>query len=195
MHEAHVAALVRHQRQRGGHVAADRVAGDGDAVGVELVGGALAHDPLGGRVPLLDRDGIARFGRAVVLDEHDSGAGADGELADESVVRVGVAEHPAAAVHVEDHRQRPGGVRGPDDPHAHVADVGGHGDPAVVDGQLVDRRGLHVVEHGARLGRAQLVQERRLGGRLDERLRGRLEHDGVACVVTDMCDSFSCGGW
>ena len=179
---------MRHERERGGHVAADRVAGDRDAVGVELVGGALAHDPLGGRVPLLDRDGIARFGRAVVFDEHDGGAGADCELADESVVRVGVAEHPAAAVHVEDHWQRPDGVRGPDDPHAHVADVGGHGDPAIVHGQLVDRRGLQFVEHGARLGRAQFVQERRLGGRLDERLRGRLEHDRVVRGGTDMCD-------
>ena len=94
-------------------------------------------------------------------------------------MRVGVAEHPAAAVHVEDHWQRPDGVRGPDDPHAHVADVGRHGDPAVVHGRLVDRRGLQLVEHGARLGRAQLVQERRPGGRLDDRLRGRLEHDRV----------------
>jgi hypothetical protein len=43
--------------------------------------------------------------RAVVLDERDSGAGTDDELADEPVVRTGVPEHPAAAVHVDDHRQ------------------------------------------------------------------------------------------
>jgi hypothetical protein len=140
----------------------DRVAGDCDAVGVELIGGALAHDPLGGRVPLLDRDRKARFGRAVVIDEHDRGAGADSELPDESVVRAGVAEDPATAVHVQDHRQRPDGVRGPDDPHAHVANVGGHGRPTVIHGQLVDRGGLQPVERGARLSRAQLVQKRRL---------------------------------
>src|SRR3954469_9415148 len=58
----------------------------------------------------------------VVCEEDDSGAGADSELTDESVLRGGVAEHPAAAVHVEDHRQRPDGVRGPDDPHAHIAE-------------------------------------------------------------------------
>jgi hypothetical protein len=195
VHEAHVAALLRHERERGGHVAADRVAGHCDAAGVELIGGALAHDPLGGRVALLDSDGIARFGRAVVFDEHHSGAGADRELADESIVGVGVAEHPAAAVHVQDHRQRPYGVPGPDDPHAHVADVGGHGGPAVIHGQLVDRRGLHVVEHGARIGGAQFLDERRLGGRFDERLRGGLEQNGVACVGQRHCDSFSCGGW
>ena len=117
------------------------------------------------------------LGRAVVLDEHDGGAGADGQLADEPVVGVGVAQHPAAAVHVEDHRQRPGGVRRPDDPHAHVADLGGDGDPAVLDRELVDRRGLDVVEHLAGLGGGELVEERRLGGRLDELLGGRLEHD------------------
>ena len=71
----------------------------------------------------------------------------------------------------------PVGVRRADDPHPDVADVGGDGDPALVDGQLVDRRGLDVVEHLARLVGGQLVQERRLGGRLDERLRGGLEHD------------------
>jgi hypothetical protein len=54
--------------------------------------------------------------------------------------------------------------------HAHVADVGGHGGPAVIHGQLVDRRALQLVEHGACLGRAQFVQERRPDGRLDERL-------------------------
>jgi hypothetical protein len=48
---------------------------------------------------------VVRLGRAVVLDEHHSGADADGELADEPVVRVRVPEHPAAAVHVEDRRQ------------------------------------------------------------------------------------------
>ena len=115
---------------------------------------ALAHDPLRGGVALLDRDRVVGFRRAVVLDEDDGGAGADGELADEPVVRVGVAEHPAAAVHVEDRRQRPCGVRRRDDADAHVADLGGDGDPAIVDGQLVDRRGLDVVEHLARLGRA-----------------------------------------
>jgi hypothetical protein len=156
---------------------ADRIAGDGDAVGIELVGGALAHDPLGGRVPLLDRDRVACLRRTVVLDEHDGGAGADGQFADEPVVGFGVAQHPAAAVHVEDHRQRPRGLRWSDDPHADVADLGGDGDPAVVGRELVDRRGLDVVQHLAGLGGGELVEERRLRGRLDELLGGRLEHD------------------
>jgi len=107
----------------------------------------------------------------------DGRAGADGQLADQPVVGVAVAQHPAAAVHVEDRRQRPRGVRRPDDPHAHVADLGGDGDPAVLDRELVDRRGLDVIEHLAGPGGRELVDQWRRGGRLDERLGGGLEHD------------------
>jgi hypothetical protein len=82
-------------------------------------------------------------------------------------------------MHVEDDRQRAAGVRRADDAHAHVADSSGDGDPAIVDGQLVDRSGLHAVEDGARIGRGELVEEGRLGGRFDELLRGGLEHDRV----------------
>jgi hypothetical protein len=180
VHEADVAAVVGHERDRGGHAAADGVPGDRHALRVEPVGGPLAHDPAGGGVALLDRHGVLRFGRAVVLDEGDGRAGSGRQLADEPVVGAGVAEHPAAAVHVEDHGQRAFGALGPDDADAHVSHVGRNGDPAVVDRQLVDRRGLDVVEHGAGLVRCELVQERRLGRRLDERLRGGLEHDGRA---------------
>ena len=62
-----------------------------------------------------------------------------------------VAEHPAAAVHVQDHGERPEDVPGTDDPDAHVADVGRHGHPVLVDRRRVDGSGLHVVEDGARL--------------------------------------------
>jgi hypothetical protein len=113
--------------------AADRVAGDGDALRVEAVGGPLAHDPPGRGVSLFEGDGIGRLRRAVVLDERDGGPGADGQFPDEPVMRGGVAEHPAAAVHVQDHRLCPGCVRRPDDAHPHVADLGRHGDPAVLD--------------------------------------------------------------
>jgi hypothetical protein len=121
------------------------------------------------------------FRRAVVLDEGDNRTATNGQLTDEPVVRVGVAEHPAAAVHVEDHGQHPDVMRRADDLHADIADVGRNRDPVGIDGELVDGRGLHVVEHLASLGRSELVQERRLGGRLDELLRGLLEHDGCAC--------------
>ena len=162
VHEAHVAAPFGHQRQRGGHAAADGVARDGHAIRVEPVGRAVAHDVLRHGVPLLDGDRETCLGGAVVFDERERGAGAGDQLAHEPIVGAGVAEHPAAAVHVEDHRERAGGTGRAEHAHAHVADVGGDGDPALVDRQLVDRRGLHVIEHLPRLGGRELVEERRL---------------------------------
>jgi hypothetical protein len=58
-------------------------------------------------------------------------------------VRAGVAEDPAAAVDVQDHRQRSAGSNRLEKPYLHVADRGGHGDPFVFpDLDLVDRSGL-----------------------------------------------------
>src|SRR4051812_43019950 len=154
-----------------------RVAGDRHPLRVEAMGGALADDPARRGVALLDRDRVAGLGRAVVLDERERRAGPAGQLAHQPVVRAGVPEHPTAAVHVQDHRERALGAGRAHDAHADVAHVGRDGDPALVDRQLGDRRGLDVVEHLARLIGRQLVQIRRIGGRLDERLRGGLEHD------------------
>ena len=53
------------------------------------------------RHTLLDRDREAALGRALIVDEHDHGVGADGELADQPVVRFLVADHPAAAMDVD----------------------------------------------------------------------------------------------
>jgi Collagen triple helix repeat (20 copies) len=73
---------------------------------MDPAGAAGTSGLLRDRVVLLDRHGVVRLRRARVFGEHDRGAGADGELADEAVVREGVAEDPAGAVDVEDHRQR-----------------------------------------------------------------------------------------
>ena len=58
-----------------------------------------------------------------------------------------------------------------------VADRSRNGDPLLLDGQLLDRRGLQVVEHLARLRRLELVEERRGRRRVDDPLGGRLEND------------------
>ena len=92
-------------------------------------------------------------------------------------MRPGVPEDPPTAVHVDDDGQHRPGVAGPDEPHAHVADRGGHGDPLLVDGQLVHRLGLQVVEDLARPLRTEVGEERGLGGGLDEILRGGFEDD------------------
>jgi len=107
---------------------------------------------------------MARFGRAFVLDEHDGRVGADGELADQSIVRRRVAEDPSTAVEVENHRQDAARAGGLHDANRHVPDFGADGDPLLHDVLLLDRRGLDVVEDLPRGLDAELVEEGRLGG-------------------------------
>lgn len=184
LHQGYVPALLGHQRQRGGHVAADRVPGDRDAGGVEVLGGAVGDDPAGDGVVLLDGNGVPGLGRQVVLGEDDGGAGAGGEFADQAVVRVGVAEDPkAGAVEVEDHRQGVGGTGGADDPGTDAAGRAAlDGDPLLVDVRLFNVTGLDLVHGLAALGRGQVEQERRLRRRRREIRRGRLQDRGSGHV-------------
>jgi hypothetical protein len=73
----------------------------------------------------------------------------------------GVTEHPATAVHVDDDRERALGALRLDDPHARVAYARRHSDPLLVDRQLLDWRGLKIVEDVAGGDIPQLVEERR----------------------------------
>jgi hypothetical protein len=89
---------------------------------------------------------------------------------------VRVAEHPAGAVHVEDHRKRAGSALRLDDPDFDRAgrsalDV----DPLFVDLGLEDRGVLDAVDRLAAILRSQLVEERRGGCGVDELLGGRLQ--------------------
>ena len=143
----------------------------------ETAARALAGEPLRRRVALLDRDRVPRLGRGGVLDEGDRRTGPDRELAHQPVVRPGVAEDPPAAVHVDDDGQDRRRAAGPDDPHPDVTDRRGHGDPLLVDGQLVDGRRLEVVEHLARSLRTQVDQTPWGRPCLGEVLRGRFEDD------------------
>ena len=59
--EADVTAVFGHQRQRRGHVATDRFAGYGHPGGVHALGRAVARDPLGGGIALLDGDRVVRL--------------------------------------------------------------------------------------------------------------------------------------
>jgi hypothetical protein len=61
-------------------------------------------------------------------------------------------------------------VRRAHDTHVNLPYLCRDGDPLVLDRELVDRCRLDVVEDLARLGRGELVDERRPGGRLDKRL-------------------------
>ncbi len=186
VHEGHVTPLLRHVGQGGGHVAADRVSGDGQAGGVEPFAGTLGGDPAGGGVGLLDGDGVSGLRRAVVLHEDQRCVHPDRQLAHEPVVRAGVAEDPATAVHVEDHGQRADAADGLDDAHPHVAHLRRNGEPLVVHVRLFDGLRLHVVEQLARALDPELVQQRRLGRRVGEILRGGFENN-VAHGVVPLC--------
>ena len=71
--------------------------------------------------------------------EDDRRACPDGKLAHQPVVGAGIAEDPARAVDVHDHRERPRSAFGPDDPDLDTAGrAGGDGDPLLVDGGLID---------------------------------------------------------
>ena len=141
-----------------------------------------SDDPAGCGVGLLDRDRVVRLGGAVVLHEHHRGVRPDRELADESVVGARIAEHPAAAVHIEHGRQDLRCAGGLDDADGDVADFGRHGDPRLVGVGLGDRRGLDVIEDLAGAVRPELVEERRLrrgvGDLLGRRLQGVVAHGG-----------------
>ena len=137
----------------------------------------MLRDPLGDRVGLLDRGRVLRFGRETVVREHHRSVRADRELADQPVVGVCVAEHPARAVNVDDHRQRSGGAARAQHPHRHRARrAARHGHVGDVDLRRRDLAGLNLVHDFAALVRAEVKQVRGVGGRVGELLGGRLEH-------------------
>jgi hypothetical protein len=158
-------------------VAADRVAGDRDAGRVEVLLRAVPGDPGGDGVGFLDRGGVLGLRREAVVREHHGCAGADRELADQPVVGVGVAEHPARAVDVDDDRQRAGRVARAQDADRHLAGrPAGHPRVGDVDVGLGDVAGLHLVDGLATLLGAEVEQEGRVGGRVREPLGGEFEH-------------------
>ena len=99
-----------------------------------------------------------------------------------SVVGVGVAEHPAGAVDVEDHRQRAGGAGRFDDAHPHRAGRAAlDADPFLVDRRLLYVAGLDLVDGLAAFRGGHLIQERRGIGGLAELDSLGLEHRFDLC--------------
>ncbi len=99
---ARTAVPTRELRDDGGEVAARAVARDGDPGGVEPELGRMRRGPAkrgervvdGGRKPVL--------GSQAIVDRQHPGVGLAREMAARRVVRVEVADHPAAAVVVDD---------------------------------------------------------------------------------------------
>ena len=169
--------LLRHQRDDGRHVAADAVSGDGEAAGVGAELGRVLRHVLGDGVALLDRGRIAALRGPVVVDENDDGIGADRELADQAIMRLLVAEHPAAAVNVHDDRQGAGRAGRP-----HHADVGppvrADHQHLVLAGDLRQGDGhrlLRAREDGASGVGRERVDGRRAGEAVDENPGRRIE--------------------
>jgi hypothetical protein len=87
----------------GGHhaadaIAADAVARDGEACGIDIELSGMLGDVFRHRIVFLDRYRIVSLGRAVVVDKDHGGVSADRDLANQPVMGGGVAHHPADAV-------------------------------------------------------------------------------------------------
>ena len=97
------AAVLGHERQRRGHVAAHRVAGHRDpaAVRAELFG--VARHPLQHGIGLIELRGEARLGQGRVLDEHADLAGADHQIPQQTLMVLEIPDDPDAAVNEQQH--------------------------------------------------------------------------------------------
>ena len=89
-----------------GEVAAGRVAGDGEAARVGAEQRGVRVRPAGGGERVVGGGREASLGREAVADVEDDGARGVRERPADAVVRVDRAEQPAAAVEVDDERQR-----------------------------------------------------------------------------------------
>ena len=100
------AAFARRERDPAGDVAAGAVAADGEACGVGAQAGGVPGDPAGRGVAVLQRGGEAVLRRKPVVHGGHQAAGVMAEIAADIVVGVEVAADPAAAVDVDQDRQR-----------------------------------------------------------------------------------------
>ena len=84
---------------------AGAVAADGEARRVDADRGAVRGDPFQRCGDIVEGAGEAGLGGQSVVDMEHRYAGLDGELGAEHVVAVEIAEHPAAAMRIDQCRQ------------------------------------------------------------------------------------------
>jgi hypothetical protein len=118
--------------------------------------------------------------------------GADRELTDQPGVGVGVAEHPAGAVDVEDRWQLSGEVLGSDDPNGDVTDgATRHLQVLDLDGGLLDLAGLDLVDG---LAPSTGPRSNRYGGLAVASANSCAAGSRIGLVVmVDMCFSLGIG--
>ena len=176
------APVAAHEADGGGEVPARAVTADGQAPPVDAETPGLAGDPLGRRVRVFGGDGVLVLGGEAVVDaRHDRSRGI-GERAADAVMRLDVADHPAAAMEVDVGGEGPATRRGIA-PHGDCPAVDGH--PVIVDARDV----LHRAERGgarahalAGLGRGHLLRGRQAERRrcVEDLLGLRIEWHGAS---------------
>jgi hypothetical protein len=122
---------VDHQRDGGGHVAADAVTRDGQLAAIETDLLAVLGHPHRGLVGLVDLDRKLRVRHRCVLDEHGRSLGPHDEVTHQPLVVLEVAGYPHGTVVEHERRERSGDALGADDIQRDLAPV--DGDLALVD--------------------------------------------------------------
>ena len=107
VHEARPSMVAGVERDDGGQVAPGAVAGNRQPARIDAVPLGVVGDPARGGDRILDGGGELVLGRQTVVDGHDDGGDGIGDRAADLVVALQVADHPAAAMEVDERRLRP----------------------------------------------------------------------------------------
>jgi hypothetical protein len=119
------AAVFRQKGHDSRHIPADTVTGDSQGTHVPAKPRRQCRQTAQDGVTLLNGDREPSFGRKAVLWKDDDRVGSCGQLTDELVVGMQVAEDPSGAVQIEDHVRRTGDVVRPDEMHRNVTPTPG----------------------------------------------------------------------
>src|SRR5215469_10501359 len=108
----------------------------------------------GSGVGLLDLNRIASLRRTVVINEHNSGPGADCNFPDQAIVGISIAQNPPAAVNIDYRRQDIDGAGRANDPYRHRSSwADREGGILNLGAWLANRYRLYLQEDGSRLVR------------------------------------------
>src|SRR5437867_4151193 len=182
------AVITRQQCDDGREVTAGAVPADREPAGVDAERRRVGRDPPRGRPRVVDRGRELVLRRQTIVDVDDADARARRELSAEHVVRLDVADDPAAAVEEDErgqHRRRRHTFR----------TIETHGDRSrrTAGRQILHRSdlrrrrrgcGARVAEHLARVLRRELMVGRapRLDDEVNDGLRLRIERGGSLVV-------------
>lgn len=147
-------AVADEEGEAGGEPAAGGGAADAEAVAVDTELGGVVDDPVEGGVAIFEWAGVGRFGGEAVFDGDADAAECGAPASEAEVVHGAGAEDVAAAVHVVERGEEPGGFFGPVDADDDVGGAGGarDGEVAPLDGIGEGELGDHGLALGAKRG-------------------------------------------